>query len=177
MQFRRLGKSNPTISAIAMGCIQFGDKADVPETERIIGHALELGITFSDNANVYSDGVGEEFLGRTLSRRRRDVVLATKVARVRMGEWGKFVRDSSPAAIHIRIDDSLRRPGTDYIDLFQVHRPDPDGPFEDTMAVMQELVTAGKARHVGICNSAGGQVRNLAPSEVQEIDLVLAGSG
>jgi aryl-alcohol dehydrogenase-like predicted oxidoreductase len=159
MQYRRLGKSDQTISAIGMGCIQFGDKADLPETERIVGRALELGITFFDTANVYSDGVGEEFLGRALGRRRKEVVLATKVGRVRMGERRKLVRDSSPASIRAGIDDSLRRLGTDYIDLFQVHWPDPDVPFEDTMVVMQELVAAGKVRHVGICNYAGEQVR------------------
>jgi aryl-alcohol dehydrogenase-like predicted oxidoreductase len=76
-----------------------------------------------------------------------------------MGERRKLVRDSSPASIRAGIDDSLRRLGTDYIDLFQVHWPDPDVPFEDTMVVMQELVAAGKVRHVGICNNAGEQVR------------------
>jgi aryl-alcohol dehydrogenase-like predicted oxidoreductase len=159
MQYRRLGKSDLTISAIGMGCIQFGDKADLSETERIVGRALELGITFFDTANVYSDGVGEEFVGRALGRRRKDVVLATKVRRVRRGERRKLVRDSPPAAIRAGIDDSLRRLDTDYIDLLQVHWPDPDVPFEDTMAVMQELVTAGKVRLVGICNYAGEQVR------------------
>jgi aryl-alcohol dehydrogenase-like predicted oxidoreductase len=159
MQYRRLGKSDLTVSAIGMGCIQFGDKADLPETERIVGRALELGITFFDTANVYSDGVGEEFLGRALGHRRKEIVLATKVGRVRMGAQRKLVRDSSPTEIRAGIDASLRRLGTDYIDLFQVHWPDPDVAFEDTMAVMQELVTAGKVRHVGICNYAGEQVR------------------
>jgi aryl-alcohol dehydrogenase-like predicted oxidoreductase len=159
MQYRRLGKSNLTVSVIGMGCIQFGDKADLRETERIVGRALELGITYFDTANVYSDGVGEEFLGKALGSRRKDIVLATKVGRVRMGTRRKLVRDSSPAEIRAGIDASLRRLGTDYIDLFQVHWPDPDVSFEDTMAAMQELVTAGKVRHVGICNYAGEQVR------------------
>jgi aryl-alcohol dehydrogenase-like predicted oxidoreductase len=159
MQYRRLGKSDLTISAIGIGSIQFGDKADLPETERIVGRALELGITFFDTANVYSDGIGEEFVGRALGRRRKGVVLATKVGRVRMGDRRKLVRDSSPAAVRGGIHDSLRRLGTDYINLLQVHWPDPDAPFEDMIAVMQELVTAGKVRHVGICNYAGEQVR------------------
>jgi aryl-alcohol dehydrogenase-like predicted oxidoreductase len=159
MEYRRLGKSKLRVSAIGMGCIQFGDKADLGETERIVGRALDLGINFFDTANVYSDGVGEEFLGKALGARRKDIVLATKVGRVRMGSRRKLVRDSSPAEIRAGIDASLRRLNTDYIDLFQVHWPDPDVPFEDTMVVMQELVTAGKVRHVGVCNYSGDQVR------------------
>lgn len=159
MRYRRLGRSEIAVSVVGMGCIQFGDRADYAETERIVGRCLDLGINFFDNANVYSDGVGEEYLGRALGARRKEIVLATKVGRIRMGTRRKLVRDSTPAEIRSGVEASLKRLNTDYIDHYQIHWPDPDTPFEDSMAVMEELVKAGKVRQVGICNYAGEQVR------------------
>ena len=158
MQYSQLGLSDLKVSIIGMGCIQFGDKADLEETERIVGRCLDLGINYFDNANVYSDGVGEEYLGRALGRRRQEVILATKGGRIRMGPRRKLVRDSSPDELRSAIEASLKRLGTDYIDLYQVHWPDPDIPIEETMGVLQEFVDAGKARYAGVCNYAGDQV-------------------
>jgi aryl-alcohol dehydrogenase-like predicted oxidoreductase len=159
MKYRQLGLSDLKVSTLGMGCIQFGDKADLGETERIVGRCLDLGINFFDTANVYSDGVGEEYLGRALGRRRQEIVLATKVGRVRMGPRRKLVRDSTADEIRAEIDASLKRLNTDYIDLYQIHWPDPDTPIEVSIGVMEELVKAGKVRHIGICNHAGDQVK------------------
>jgi aryl-alcohol dehydrogenase-like predicted oxidoreductase len=159
MEYRRLGLSDLKVSTIGMGCIQFGAKADLAETKRIVRRCLELGINYFDKDNVYSDGVGEEYLGEALGSNRGNVVLATKVGRVRVGARRKLVRDSTPAEIREGVEASLRRLKTDYIDLFQIHWPDPDTAIEDSMRVMEELVVSGKVRHVGICNFAGDQVR------------------
>ena len=160
MQFRRLGLSDIKVSTIGMGCIQLGDKADLSETEKIVGRCLDLGINYFDTANIYSDGVGEEYLGRALGGRRKEIILATKVGRIRMGSRRKLVRDSTPEELHAEIEASLKRLGTDYIDLYQIHWPDPDVPIESTMDVMHEFKKAGKIRQIGICNFSGKQVEN-----------------
>lgn len=159
MEYRNLGLTDLSVSTLGLGCIQFGDKADLPETKRIVHRALDLGINYFDTANVYSDGVGEEYLAKALGPRRKDIILATKGGRVRMGERRKLVRDSTPDSIREAIDASLKRLETDYIDLYQIHWPDPDTPIEATMEVLHEIVQAGKARYVGVCNYAGEQVR------------------
>lgn len=159
MEYRRLGLSELRVSTVGMGCIQFGGKADFRATEAIVHKCFELGINYFDTANVYSDGVGEEYLGRALGARRKEIVLATKVGRVRMGSRRKLVRDSTPAEIVSAVEESLRRLGTDYVDLYQVHWPDPDTAIEDTMRAMEDLVRVGKVRYIGVCNYSCDDVR------------------
>jgi aryl-alcohol dehydrogenase-like predicted oxidoreductase len=159
MRYRQLGNSEHRVSVVGLGCIQLGDRADMAQSQAIVNRAIDLGVNFFDTANVYKDGVGEEILGKALGARRKDVVLASKVGRVRMGSERKLVRDSTPREIRAGIDASLKRLNTDWIDHYQIHWPDPDTAFEDSLGVMDELVKAGKIRSVGICNYSGDEVR------------------
>ena len=159
MRYRQLGNSEHKVSVIGLGCIQLGDRADMAQSQAIVDRAIDLGVNFFDAANVYMDGVGEEILGKALGAKRKNIVLASKVGRVRMGTQRKLVRDSTPREIRAGIDASLKRLGTDWIDHYQIHWPDPDTAFEDSLGVMDELVKAGKIRSVGICNYSGEQVR------------------
>lgn len=158
MRYRQLGNSELRVSVVGLGCIQLGDRADPIESRAIVHRAIDLGVTFFDTANVYSDGMGEEVLGKSLGPRRKDIVLASKVGRVRMGPHRKLVRDSSPREIRAGIEASLKRLGTDWIDHYQLHWPDPDIPYADSLGTMQELQREGKIRSIGICNFVGKQV-------------------
>jgi aryl-alcohol dehydrogenase-like predicted oxidoreductase len=157
MRYTRLGRTGLEVSRIALGCMTFGEPKrgnhewTLPEEESrpIIRRALELGINFFDTANVYSDGSSEEIVGRALAEyaRREDVVLATKVhGRMHQGPNGAGL---SRKAIFTEIDASLRRLGTDYVDLYQIHRWDPDVPVEETLEALHDVVKAGKARYIG----------------------------
>lgn len=156
MEYTRLGTSGLEISRICMGAMSFGDRAEgqewlIGEDEAfpIVKHALELGINFFDTANVYNGGRSEEILGEALRKyaNRDEYVLATKVwGRVRPGPNGAGL---SRAAIMGEIDKSLKRLGTDYVDLYILHRWDYDVPIEETMEAMNDVVRAGKARYIG----------------------------
>lgn len=157
MEYTRLGNSGMQVSRITLGCMSWGDPArgghpwaqDEAFGEKIIAAALEAGINFFDTANVYSGGSSEEYTGRSLWKHadREDVVLATKVFnRMRPGPNGAGL--SRKAILH-EIDESLRRLGTDYVDLYQIHRFDPDTPVEETMEALHDVVKAGKARYLG----------------------------
>ena len=157
MEYTRLGRSGLEISAVVVGCMSFGDPArgshswtlPLEESRKIIARALELGVTTFDTANVYSDGSSEEILGHVLGElvHRRDVVIATKVqGRMRPGPNGAGL---SRVSILHEIDESLRRLRTDYVDLYQIHRFDPDVPIEETMEALHDVVKAGKARYIG----------------------------
>ncbi|HUR14776.1 MAG TPA: aldo/keto reductase [Mycobacteriales bacterium] len=157
MEHRELGRSGLQVSRICLGCMSYGEPDrgahpwSLPEDEarRFFAQALDLGITFFDTANVYSDGTSEEITGRALLSLagRDDVVLATKVhGRMRPGPYGAGL---SRRAILAEVDNSLRRLGTDYIDLYQIHRMDPAVPWEETLAVLDEVVRAGKVRYLG----------------------------
>jgi len=157
MEYVRLGSTGMKVSPICLGCMGFGDAArwihkwvlDEENSRPVIKKALELGINFFDTANVYSIGTSEEILGRALKdfANRDEVVIATKV-------FGKM--DDSPngaglsrKAILSEIDKSLKRLGTDYVDLYQIHRWDYDTPIEETMEALNDVVRAGKARYIG----------------------------
>lgn len=157
MEYARLGNTGLKVSRICLGCMGFGDpdrwvhkwvlKED--ESRPIIQKALELGINFFDTANVYSLGVSEEILGRALKdfARREEVVIATKVFfKMREDPNGGGL---SRKAILTEIDNSLRRLGTDYVDLYQIHRWDYETPIEETMEALNDVVRAGKARYIG----------------------------
>ncbi|MBA5225559.1 aldo/keto reductase [Streptomyces griseoaurantiacus] len=157
MQYAKLGATGLEVSRICLGCMSFG----VPERGNhewtldedaagpLIRQALEAGINFLDTANVYSDGTSEEIVGRALKEyaRREEIVLATKVhGRMHEGPNGGGL---SRKAIMAEIDHSLRRLGTDYVDLYQIHRFDAETPVEETMEALHDVVKAGKARYIG----------------------------
>ena len=157
MEQVRLGATGLEVSRVCLGCMSYGEPDrgghpwSLPEEQSrpFIARALELGITFFDTANVYSAGSSEEILGRALKdfARREDVVIATKVnGRMRPGPHGAGL---SRVAILHEIDESLRRLGTDYVDLYQIHRFDPRTPVEETVQALHDVVQAGKARYVG----------------------------
>jgi aryl-alcohol dehydrogenase-like predicted oxidoreductase len=157
MEYRRLGRSGLNVSTVVLGCMSFGDAnrgnhtwtLDLDATRPIIQAALEAGITTFDTANVYSDGSSEEITGKLLGElaKREEIVIATKV-NGRMGP-GTNGQGLSRGAIMTQIDDSLRRLGTDYVDLYQIHRFDPKVPIEETMEALDDVVRAGKARYLG----------------------------
>jgi aryl-alcohol dehydrogenase (NADP+) len=157
MRYRKLGRTGLDVSAITIGCMSWGDPdrgghpwvLDEDAARSIIKAALDAGVTTFDTANVYSGGSSEEFTGRALRdlARREDVVIATKVnGRMRPGPYGAGL--SRKAILH-EIDESLRRLGTDYVDLYQIHRWDPAVPIEETMEALHDVVRAGKARYLG----------------------------
>ncbi|MFN2463717.1 MAG: aldo/keto reductase [Candidatus Dormibacteria bacterium] len=157
MEYVRLGRTGLEVSRICLGCMTFGDpnrgshEWTLPEEDSrtLLRRALELGINFLDTANVYSAGSSEEIVGRAIRdfSRRQDVVLATKVhGRMRPGPNGAGL---SRRAIMTEIDASLARLGTDYVDIYQVHRWDPATPIEETMEALHDVVKAGKARYIG----------------------------
>jgi 1-deoxyxylulose-5-phosphate synthase len=157
MRYTKLGTTGLDVSVLALGCMSWGDPSrgghqwvlDEETARGIIKDALEAGITFFDTANVYSAGSSEEITGRALHdfANREDVVLATKVhGRMRPGPNGAGL--SRKAILH-EIDASLTRLGTDYVDLYQIHRWDPETPIEETMEALHEVVKAGKARYLG----------------------------
>ncbi|HEU5088842.1 MAG TPA: aldo/keto reductase [Roseiflexaceae bacterium] len=157
MEYTRLGTTGMSVSRICLGCMGFGDAArwihqwvlNEEDSRPVIKKALELGINFFDTANVYSLGASEEILGRALKdfARRDEVVIATKVhGRMREGPNGGGL---SRKAILSEIDHSLKRLGTDYVDLYIIHRWDYDTPIEETMEALNDVVRAGKARYIG----------------------------
>jgi aryl-alcohol dehydrogenase-like predicted oxidoreductase len=157
MEYRRLGNSGLRVSRIALGCMSFGDTSrgfsewalGDEEAEPFFQQAIELGITLWDTANVYSIGSSEEIVGRALKKyaSRNDIVLATKVHfPMHEGPGGSGL---SRKAIMEQIDASLTRLGTDYIDLYQIHRFDPHTPVEETMEALHDVVKVGKVRYLG----------------------------
>ncbi|MET8227765.1 aldo/keto reductase [Streptomyces sp. NPDC004082] len=157
MQYVKLGSTGLDVSRICVGCMSFGvpDRGthewtlDEEASRPLIRQALDAGINFFDTANVYSDGTSEEIVGRVLAdlARREEVVIATKVnGAMHQGPNG---RGLSRKAIMTEIDNSLRRLGTDYVDLYQIHRWDPATPVEETMEALHDVVKAGKARYIG----------------------------
>ena len=175
MDYVRLGSTGLQVSRICLGCMSFGvpDRGNHPWTldeeasRPLIRQALEAGITFFDTANVYSDGTSEEIVGRALRdfSSRDEVVIATKVhGRMRPGPNGGGL---SRKAILSEIDHSLRRLGTDYVDLYQIHRWDPLTPVEETMQALHEVVQAGKARYLGASSMWAWQLakaQSVAPT-------------
>jgi aryl-alcohol dehydrogenase-like predicted oxidoreductase len=157
MEYTKLGRTGLDVSRICLGCMSYGvpERGMAPwslneeQSRPFIKRALELGINFFDTANVYSDGTSEEIVGRALKEfaRRDEVVIATKVFfRMHQGPNGAGL---SRKAIMTEIDNSLKRLGTDYVDLYQIHRWDNDTPIEETMEALHDVVKAGKVRYIG----------------------------
>jgi aryl-alcohol dehydrogenase (NADP+) len=164
MQYTHLGNTGLKVSKLCLGCMSYGAKTerwpwalDEAQSRPFIKHALELGINFFDTANIYTDGAGEEVLGRALRdfAKRDEVVLATKV----FGAMGKGPNDAGLSRKHIlwQIDASLKRLGTDYVDLYQIHRWDHRTPIEETLEALNDIVKAGKARYIGASSMAAWQ--------------------
>lgn len=156
MQYRLLGNSGLSVSAVGLGCNQFGGKVNQEDTTTIIHRALDLGINFLDTADVYSKGRSEEFLGVALKGKWDKVVLATKFK----SPMGDGPNDKGASRYHIiaAVEASLRRLGTDHIDLLQVHSFDPQSPFEETMRTLDNLVSQGKVRYLGASNYLAWQL-------------------
>ena len=162
MQYTKLGKTDIEVSKICLGCMGFGDDSmykwslGPKDTKEIVAYAYDKGINFFDTANQYSNGTSEEYLGKALKDlgiRREDVVIASKVF---FNEGGL-----SKEAIKREIDQSLLRLGTDYLDLYIIHRFDYDTPIEETMEALNELVKSGKVRALGASAMYGYQFYNM----------------
>jgi len=160
MEMRRLGAKGPEVSLIGLGCNNFGMKLDERASEAVVVAALEAGVTHFDTAEVYGGGESEGYVGRALGKRRSEVTVATKFAPRPSDE--KY----EPGALRRRIIDgchtSLRRLGTDYIDLYYQHRPDPEAPVEEALETLAELIESGKVRYAGCSNFSAHQLDEAA---------------
>jgi aryl-alcohol dehydrogenase-like predicted oxidoreductase len=159
---RNLGRSGLQVSVIGLGCNNFGGRVDLEASRKVVHKALDLGITLLDVADVYGGlggghlGASEECLGQILGARRNDIVLATKFG-IAM-DAGEMLKGASRRYIMSAVDASLRRLRTDRIDLYQVHRPDPLTPIEETLRALDDLIRQGKVRYIGCSNYAAWQV-------------------
>lgn len=157
MRYRAVGDSGLMVSVVGAGCNAFGARIDFERAKSVVDAALEAGITLFDTADSYADGTSEEFLGRALGSRREDVIVATKFG---MGDHDAehFGAHGGRRYVRRAVEASLRRLGTDYIDLYQLHRPDAITPIEETLDAMSELVAEGKVRYLGSSNLTAWQV-------------------
>ena len=158
MQERNLGSSGLLVSAVGIGCNNFGGRIDTKETGRVIDKAIDLGITLFDTADIYSNrGGSETAMGEVLGGgKRQKIVLASKFG-MQMDEAGKL-KGGSRRYIMSAVEGSLKRLKTDYIDLYQIHQQDPLTPLEETLRTLDDLVRAGKVRYIGCSNHMGWQV-------------------
>ena len=164
MEYRRLGDTGLMVSELCLGCMTFGREAEEEASKGLVARFLEAGGNFIDTADVYSKGISEEITGRAIKGMRDDVVLATKV----FFPMGEGPNDTGLSRKHITqgCEDSLRRLGTDYIDLYQVHCWDSATPLKETLSALTDLVRSGKVRYIGVSNFTGWQLmRSLAVSE------------
>jgi aryl-alcohol dehydrogenase-like predicted oxidoreductase len=153
---RRLGKSGLYVSEVGIGCNNFGGRIEADATRAVVDAALDAGINFFDTADVYGNQRSEALLGQALGTRRDQVVIATKFAMA----MGPTLQDKGGSRRYVRraVEASLRRLGTDYIDLYQMHAADPATPIEETLSVLDDLVREGKVRYVGHSNFSGWQI-------------------
>ncbi|MDX3886004.1 MAG: aldo/keto reductase [Sphingomonas sp.] len=155
MELRNLGKTGIKVSIVGLGCNNFGWKADLEGSRSIIDAALANGINFLDTSDSY--GPSEDFIGEVLGARRKDIVLATKFGSP-LDEEGKK-KGASRAYIAQAVESSLKRLKTDWIDLYQLHFPDPETPIEETLRALDDLVRQGKVRAIGCSNLTGAMLR------------------
>ena len=150
MEYRRVGRSGLQVSALGLGTNNFGTRADAFDSVRVVERALDLGVNMIDTSNSYAQGLSEEYIGRALKGKRHQALVATKVSS-RVAE-GPNRAGNSRQHIFAEIENSLRRLGTDYVDLYQIHWIDPDTPIEETLRALDDLVHQGKVRYVGCSN-------------------------
>jgi aryl-alcohol dehydrogenase-like predicted oxidoreductase len=159
MTYRPLGDSGLIVSAVGLGCNAFGTRIDAETAAVVVDAALEHGITLFDTADIYGYGESEQLVGAALGTRRDEVAVATKFGGDMKGtngpDWGAR---GSRRYIRRAVEASLRRLGTDWIDLYQMHWPDPVTPIDETLAALDELVTEGKVRYIGSSNFDGWQI-------------------
>ena len=160
MTYQQLGLSGLTVSTVGLGCNNFGVRMADEDVPAVVNTAIETGITLFDTADVYGNAGGSEvLLACALGSRRGEVIIATKFGSDMRGgngpDWGAR---GSRRYIRIAVENSLRRLGTDWIDLYQLHEPDPNTPIEETLAALTEIVAEGKVRYIGSSNLAGWQV-------------------
>lgn len=158
MEFKQLGNSGIMVSAVGLGCNNFGRRIEADAARDVVHDALDAGITLFDTAENYGNGKSEEFLGRALGSRREDVVIATKFG------WGGR---TNRATIERAAEASLKRLGTDYIDLYQIHRPDPATPIAETLEGMDALVRAGKVWAIGCSNFSADQLEQALAASAE----------
>ena len=160
MTYQQLGPSGLTVSTVGLGCNNFGARMADEDVPAVVNAAIDAGITLFDTADVYGNvGGSEALLGQALGSRRAEVIIATKFGADMRGangpDWGAR---GSRRYIRIAVENSLRRLGTDWIDLYQLHEPDPNTPIEETLAALTEIVAEGKVRYIGSSNFGGWQV-------------------
>ncbi|MDV6374089.1 aldo/keto reductase [Deinococcus arenicola] len=159
MQQRKLGHNGPDVSLVGLGCNNFGGRLDQNATNAVVRSALDHGITLFDTADIYGNqGGSETMLGKALGSERGKIILASKFG-MDMGKAGQGAR---PEYIRKALADSLKRLGTDYLDLYQLHKPDPETPLADTLGTLHELVQAGQVRAIGCSNLDAAGVREAA---------------
>ena len=157
MKLRKLGKSGPEISVVGLGCNNFGLRIDLEASRKVVDRALEVGITLFDTADIYGKrGGSESILGQVLGENRKHVLLATKFGGA-MNE-SETMKGASSRYIISAAESSLKRLRTDWIDLYQIHFPDPYTPIEETLGALDKLIGDGKVRYIGCSNFAGWQV-------------------
>ena len=157
LEQRKIGKSDLSVSVTGLGCNNFSGRIDLETTRSVVHRALDLGITLFDTADVYGgQGGSEEYLGEILGKNRKDIILATKFA-MPMDKSGTLSGASRDYIIKA-IEASLKRLKTDWIDLYQVHRPDDETPIEETMLALDKLIQQGKVRYIGCSNFSSNQV-------------------
>ncbi len=150
MEYRRLGNSGLQVSAVGLGTNNFGGRMDAQQADKVIHQAIELGINMMDTSDSYGNGLSEEYIGKSINGMRTQVVLATKFH----APIGKGPNQRGTSRIHIKeaVEKSLRLLGTDYIDLYQIHRPDYGTPIEETLRALDDLVRQGKVLYIGCSN-------------------------
>lgn len=163
MHYRTLGRSGLKVSPLNLGSMMFGDQTDEPTSRRIIDSALALGVNFIDTANVYTKGESERIVGRAIAARRHDWVLATKAGSP-TGQASALPHHVGSSRKHLlhSAEQSLQRLGTDYIDLFYLHREDHDTPVEESVAALGDLIRQGKVRYWGLSNHRGWKIAEFA---------------
>ena len=161
METRNLGRSGLRVSLVGLGCNNFGGRIDAAQARAVVDRAIERGITLFDSADTYgSRGGSERLLGEVLGARRQDIVLATKFGNA-MDDAG-VMKGGSRRYLMAAVEASLKRLRTDWIDLYQLHKPDPDTPIEETLRALDDLVRQGKVRYVGCSNLAAWAVADAA---------------
>jgi aryl-alcohol dehydrogenase-like predicted oxidoreductase len=161
MEKRRIGSLQ--VSVVGLGCNNFGWRLDADATASVVHAALDSGVNFFDTADIYGGTRSEEYLGRALRGRREQVVVATKFG-MKVDEQR---HGAKPAYVRQAAEDSLRRLGTDYVDLYQLHQPAPETPIAETLAALDELVKAGKVREIGCSNFSAQQIREAEEAALE----------